>query len=123
MRFLLREQTGAFDLSTAVTIEQIKAAGAEGTLEQYLIAPDATLSHLARYDVPERYAKLCMTACACARTNGPAMCPAAAIRACMCRAGLWESRRPRRMARSFPAWYLTTIRKDVRKHERTDKNP
>ena len=60
MRFLLREQTGAFDLSTAVTIEQIKAAGAEGTLGQYLIAPDAPLSHLARYDVPERYAKLCM---------------------------------------------------------------
>ena len=60
MRFLLREQTGAFDLSTAVTIEQIKAAGAEGTLGQYLIAPDAPLQHLARYDVPERYAKLCM---------------------------------------------------------------
>ena len=60
MRFLLREQTGAFDLSTAVTIEQIKAAGAEGTLGQYLIAPDAPLPHLARYDVPERYAKLCM---------------------------------------------------------------
>ena len=60
MRFLLREQTGAFDLSTAVTIEQIKAAGAEGTLGQYLIASDAPLSHLARYDVPERYAKLCM---------------------------------------------------------------
>lgn len=60
MRFLLREQTGAFDLSTAVTIEQIKAAGAEGTLGQYLIAPDVPLSHLARYDVPERYAKLCM---------------------------------------------------------------
>ena len=59
MRFLLREQTGAFDLSTAVTIEQIKAAGAEGTLGQYLIAPDAPLQHLARYDVPERYAKLC----------------------------------------------------------------
>lgn len=67
MRFLLREQTGAFDLSTAVTIEQIKAAGAEGTLGQYLIAPDAPLPHLARYDVPERYAKLCMNGRAPAR--------------------------------------------------------
>ena len=59
MRFLLREQTGAFDLSTAVTIEQIKAAGAEGTLGQYLIPSDAPLQHLARYDVPDRYARLC----------------------------------------------------------------
>ena len=59
MRFLLREQTGAFDLSTAVTIEQIKAAGAEGTLGQYLIPSDAPLQHLACYDVPERYARLC----------------------------------------------------------------
>lgn len=59
MRFLLREQTGAFDLSTAVTIEQIKEAGAAGTVQQYLIAPDAPLAHLARYDVPVRYEKLC----------------------------------------------------------------
>lgn len=59
MRFLLREQTGAFDLSTAVTIEELKAARERGNLPEYLLPMDAPLSHLARFDVPEEIAVFC----------------------------------------------------------------
>ena len=56
MRFLLREQTGAFTLNTAVTIEELKA----GDTEKYLLPLDTPLRHLARYDVPARLHKLCL---------------------------------------------------------------
>ena len=56
MRFLLREQTGAFTLDTAVTIEELKA----GDTEKYLLPLDTPLRHLARYDVPARLHKLCL---------------------------------------------------------------
>ena len=56
MRFLLREQTGAFTLDTAVTIEELKA----GDTGKYLLPLDTPLRHLARYDVPARLHKLCL---------------------------------------------------------------
>ena len=56
MRFLLREQTGAFTLDTAVTIEELKAGGTA----EHLLPMDTPLSHLARYDIPERLEKLCL---------------------------------------------------------------
>ena len=60
MRFLLREQTGAFDLSTAVTIEEIKSAGANGGLAQYILPLDAPLAHYPRFDVPPALHKKCL---------------------------------------------------------------
>ena len=56
MRFLLREQTGAFSLDTAMTIEELKA----GETEKYLLPLDTPLRHLPRYDVPPRLHKLCL---------------------------------------------------------------
>lgn len=56
MRFLLREQTGAFSLDTAVTVEELKNGGAE----QALLPMDAPLGHLPRFDVPDRLRKLCL---------------------------------------------------------------
>ena len=56
MRFLLREQTGAFTLDTAVTVEELKGGAAESSL----LPLDTPLSHLPRYDVPPRLQKLCL---------------------------------------------------------------
>lgn len=56
MRFLLREQTGAFTLETAVTIEELKA----GDAPKHLLPLDTPLRHLPRYDVPARLHKLCL---------------------------------------------------------------
>ena len=56
MRFLLREQTGAFTLDTAVTVEELKA----GRAEKALLPMDAPLGHLPRFDVPPRLRKLCL---------------------------------------------------------------
>ena len=56
MRFLLREQTGAFSLDTAVTIEELKA----GETEKNLLPLDTPLRHLPRYDVPPRLHRLCL---------------------------------------------------------------
>jgi tRNA pseudouridine55 synthase len=78
MRFLLREQTGAFDLSTAVAIEQIKQAAADGSLGKYLIPCDAPLAHLARYDVPERYQKLCLNGVRLRQDEWPCSVPCGA---------------------------------------------
>ncbi len=55
MRFLLREQTGAFALDSAVTIEEIKA----GQAEAHLLPMDTPLAHLTRFDVPSHLEKLC----------------------------------------------------------------
>ena len=60
MRFLLREQTGAFELADAVTVEEIKSAAADGTLARYLLPLDAPLRHLPRWDVPAPLQKLCL---------------------------------------------------------------
>lgn len=57
MRFLLRAQSGSFDLSTSMTLEEADAYAGQGTLAQHLIALDAPLQHLPRWDVPVRLAK------------------------------------------------------------------
>ena len=54
MRFLLREQTGAFTLETAYTPEELREAKENGTLESLILAPDAPLGHLPRIDARER---------------------------------------------------------------------
>lgn len=51
MRFLLRSQSGAFDLSTAMTLEEAAAFAEAGTLGEHLLKPDAPLGHLPRIDV------------------------------------------------------------------------
>lgn len=58
MRFLLRSQSGAFDLSTAMTIEEVTALSEAGTLAQSLLPLDWPISHLPRVDVPDRFARL-----------------------------------------------------------------
>lgn len=59
MRFLLREQTGAFDLSTAVTIEELKATKERGNLRDYLLPMDYPLSHMPRMEVSGWTQRLC----------------------------------------------------------------
>lgn len=71
MRFLLREQTGAFELSTAVTIEEIKAASENGGLARYLLPLDAPLSHYPRYDVPLALQKKCWNGVRLQAGEGP----------------------------------------------------
>lgn len=56
MRFLLREQTGAFALDTAVTVEELKA----GRAAKNLLPLDTPLMHLPRFDVPEALRKPCL---------------------------------------------------------------
>ena len=58
MRFLLRSQSGAFDLSTAMTLEEAGAFAEAGTLSERLLPLDAPIQHLPKLDVPERLAKL-----------------------------------------------------------------
>ena len=60
MRFLLREQTGAFSLDTAATLEELKAAGEDGTLAGRLLPMDFPLAHLSRWDVPPALQKKCL---------------------------------------------------------------
>lgn len=57
MRFLLRAQSGAFDLSTAITVEEAEALSAEGRLQTALLAPDQPITHLPRVDVDAALAK------------------------------------------------------------------
>jgi tRNA pseudouridine 55 synthase len=52
MRFLLREKTGAFDLKSAMTLEEIKAYAESGTLAEKLLPMDMPLMHMPRIDVP-----------------------------------------------------------------------
>ncbi len=75
MRFLLREQTGAFDLSTAVTIEELKRTAETKDLARYILPPDYPLGHLARYDVPQRLVKLCENGVALRADEWPGAVP------------------------------------------------
>ena len=58
MRFLLRSQSGAFDLSTAMTLEEAAAYAEEGVLAERLLALDAPLQHLPRVEAPAWLGKL-----------------------------------------------------------------
>ena len=72
MRFLLREQTGAFALDTAVTVEELKA----GCAEKALLPMDAPLLHLPRFDVPIRLRKLCLNGVRLRQDEWPGGVPA-----------------------------------------------
>ncbi len=70
MRFLLREQSGAFDLSTARTLEELRE-----NLADALLPPDWALSHLPARDVDPAYEKPCANGVAlpeCAFSGEPA---------------------------------------------------
>ena len=58
MRFLLRSMSGAFDLSTAMTLEEMQTYAQAGTLKDNLIALDSPLQHIPFVKVPSRYHKL-----------------------------------------------------------------
>ena len=60
MRFLLRAQSGAFDLSTAMTLEEASALAETGALAAKLLPLDMPLGHLPRLDVPLRLRKQVM---------------------------------------------------------------
>ncbi len=57
MRFLLRSQSGAFTLDTAMTLEEAAACREAGTLARHLLPLDMPLAHLPRADVPEALRK------------------------------------------------------------------
>lgn len=57
MRFLLRSQSGFFDLSTAMTLEEVQAYAAAGTLGNQLLPLDAPIQHIRRVDVARRWRK------------------------------------------------------------------
>jgi tRNA pseudouridine55 synthase len=57
MRFLLRTQTGSVALDQAHTLEEVRAAAAQGQLSRLLIPAEAALSHLPFAQVPERLHK------------------------------------------------------------------
>ena len=52
MRFLLRSQSGAFDLTTAMTLEEAAALAEAGTLPEHLLPLDWPLGHLPALQVP-----------------------------------------------------------------------
>ena len=52
MRFLLRSQTGVFNLDTAMTVEEAAAFREEGTLQQHMLPLDWPIRHIRRIDVP-----------------------------------------------------------------------
>lgn len=52
MRFLLRARSGAFDLSTAITLEELQAHKETGTLHTCLLPLDLPIGHMNRVDVP-----------------------------------------------------------------------
>ncbi len=58
MRFLLRTRHGAFAIDSAVTIEEVIAAGERKEIESLLLPMDFPLKKLPRLDVPERFWKL-----------------------------------------------------------------
>ena len=60
MRFLLRSQSGAFDLSTAMTIEEATAYAEAGELQAHLLPLDGPIGHLPRVDAPKSLARLVM---------------------------------------------------------------
>ena len=58
MRSLLRTQSGAFSLDTAMTLEEARELAAAGRLTERLLPPDYPLMHLPAADIPERFEKL-----------------------------------------------------------------
>ena len=58
MRFLLRSQSGAFDLSTAMTLEEAAAYAEKGELQEHLLPLDGPIGHLPRLDAPSYLARL-----------------------------------------------------------------
>lgn len=53
MSFLMRARAGVFDQSEAYTVEELQAAGANGTLERLLAPMDAPILHLPMLEIPE----------------------------------------------------------------------
>ena len=58
MRFLLRTRHGSFSIDSAVTMEEVMAAGERKEIESLLLPMDFPLEALPRLDVPERFWKL-----------------------------------------------------------------
>lgn len=57
MRFLLRAKSGAFDLSTAMTVEELTALAERGELASRLLPLDMPIGHLRRAEAPETLRK------------------------------------------------------------------
>lgn len=57
MRFLLRARSGAFDLSTAMTVEEMTALAGNGELAGRLLPLDMPIQHMRRVDAPESLRK------------------------------------------------------------------
>ena len=58
MRFLLRSQSGVFDLSTAMTLEEAAACAEAGTLAEHLLPLDWPIRHLPGVEAPASLARL-----------------------------------------------------------------
>ncbi len=65
MRFLLRCKTGSFDLSTAVTLEELEAAASAGTLVEHLLPADYPLERFPAVRVSPAFCRMA--------TNGAAI--------------------------------------------------
>jgi tRNA pseudouridine55 synthase len=59
MRFLLRTQSGVFNLDTAYTLEELQTAKEKCRLNECLLPMDMPLEHLQRIDVPGLLANIC----------------------------------------------------------------
>ena len=57
MRFLLRAESGAFTLQTAVTLERLRQAKESDDLETLLLPPETVLRHLPWLETPARLEK------------------------------------------------------------------
>ena len=57
MRSLVRTQSGAFGIDTAITLDEARELAAAGELAGKMIPPDAPLGHITRADVPEKHRK------------------------------------------------------------------
>lgn len=57
MSFLMRARAGVFDQSEAYTVEELLAAGENGTLQQKLVPMDAPIQHLPMLEIPENRRK------------------------------------------------------------------
>lgn len=58
MRFLLRAKSGVFDLSTAMTMEELADYAAQGELASHLLPLDMPIQHMRRVDAPKTLDKL-----------------------------------------------------------------
>ena len=57
MRFLLRAQSGAFGLDTAITLEEAAEYAAQGTLAEHLLPLDMPLGHIPAVVMPDNLLK------------------------------------------------------------------